>query len=279
MWNKLTLIVGPKRSGTTWLGKMLSIPSYVEYLDEPDAPRNHPESEIEIAMPVWNLRDLVTDPHEGYWEWMKVKLMDYTRYLVDMYFDPPIDHLIIKTTTVDFFNRFIEMYEPDNTLYITRHPMGVYNSYQHQGWEGTFLREWIQVSIGNAHRYGTMQTVTNPMGRAMWLTYAREEYAKRTLKNYGGTMVQYERLCMFPKVEYRKLYDYLDIQWNEYIWDQMQPMIAPGNPETSRRGVRKNSEERAWAWHKELIRESQQMALDFCRKHELPYEWGFWHLT
>jgi len=281
MWNRLILVAGLRRGGTTWVGKVLEQARDAAYLFEPDAPAAHPTSPYTERVQAlrdlerWSLGPKDFDQFRDLAEGLRL----HTEWLCERSFGGPVDTLVIKIPQTERLPFLIQTFEPDVLIYIRRHPYGVLNSYDEHGLYRAWLsREWAHFLREYEEALPELQVEPRAalhfVEKVLLLTHARILLAERILSERGGLELRYEDLCLAPQERFRRLYEHLGWRWDGAVWERVRALVDPAPKEIQERGLfatRKRSADRAYGWRRELAPHLIGRANRFIRRHRLDY--------
>jgi hypothetical protein len=258
------LIISMPRSGSSWVGKVLSHSTDTLYLREPisQAHRlNFPAVQSEYT------NDALE--HSSYYKKCALNAFEGPpNFIHSSIFKPARWHeagekvRVIKEINPLFLNYIMDKFQP-KIIYLARNPAAVANSYFNQKWlsnrfkraftdkEYIDLQEKYSFKVKNEfwHDFGLFQSVVDTMSMA-------------TLDGYKDKLiVKYEDICNNPFDEFKKLYEFSGLDFTEadkgYInkTSSTNTNYKVGNYDTTR-----NSSEMANKW-KTLIAEKDINAI------------------
>jgi len=281
MWDRLILIAGLRRGGTTWVGEALGKAREAQYIFEPDAPAAHPETPLSSSAKAFRELDLWRIPPESFENYGEIAqgLRSYTSWLCEHYFGGPVSTLLIKIPQTEKLEFLIWTYKPDAVLYLRRHPFGVLNSYDENGLYRAWLgREWRHfqndVETQMPELLPLAQAANHYSEKVVLLAHARLLLADRFLKSANRRLIDYESLCMNAIEEYQAIFEWLGWEWGEGVREDLQPLIDPDASEIETRGLfstRKRSKDRAYGWRRELAPHIYKKAERYLHRFELSY--------
>jgi len=267
------LVLSLPRSGSSWVGRVLGLSGDALYLNEPltDALDRAGPSFFEVspgavppcyqaaadaafaAIPLFS-RTVVVDPAQ--WSLARRR---YSR-------------LLIKEVNPLAGKWLIESYLP-RVIYLLRHPAAVASSFARLGWTGEqferrFTRTRLQAlsldytqftSFWAAH--GAIQAVALLlMGQALG-------------SSVDHKIVLYEDLCLQPVQEYRGLYEFAGLTWNDHVEECVVSMSESNhiNRQRDAYGVRRNSSRMVDIWREELTQDQVEQVKRGYLHYDPPY--------
>ncbi len=252
------LLLANPRSGSSWVGRVLSYLPDVAYLREP------------VTQTIIRRLDLppaAVDPQKSEENFDLLKrysdkafsgvptVTDGIGSLDD--FTPFVrveKNLLIKEVNVRAADFFIEQYAP-KVILLLRHPAGIADSYMRLGWIENDFEEF-------AYSYG------KSMAEAI-----------KAISKVSSRIQLYEEIAMEPKAEYRKLYEFMGVNkpenFNQLIAEYSKRDNYEWNPYQSKR----QSDEEAYKWKNNLSAKTidaiktgfMRSGLDFYREDEYWY--------
>jgi hypothetical protein len=260
---------------------MLGLVRGVKYIFEPDAPAKYPGSpylpsiEELRELPVW----WISPEDQARFSYLGKALYEHTLWIAHTMVQTSEATLLVKIPQTERLPLLLDAYQPERVLYLRRHPLGVLNSYDEKGLHKAWLQNEWQLFIEQAPELfpelGSMvRDATNYCEQIVLMVHARNILADRILPENKTIFLEYERLCLQPYEEFRKLVERLGWDFEASLWTKMKTMVEPEEPAGSRGGLfetRKRSELRAYAWRRELAPHLLGRASRFIQVHGLPY--------
>lgn len=262
--NKPVLIISMPRSGSSWVGKVLSNAADSLYLREPmsQAHRiNFPKVQSEYSP---NALEYASE----YKRYAYHAFKGSPAFLHSSIFEPSRWHQkdnkvrVIKEINPLLLQYFVDEFQP-KIIYLARNPVAVANSYFTQHWlsnrftrafteqENKALQKKYLLDIKNEfwHDFGLFQSVVDSL-------------SKDILENYQDKIiVKYEDICQNPCEEFKRLYNFSGLAFTEaqqaYI---AKTSNAKTNYQVGNYDTERNSLDMANKW-KELVSQENIQAV------------------
>ncbi len=240
---KLRLVLGCGRSGTTWLArKLATTPSRIKYLEEPLQ-----KLKPRLLLNNTHLDHLAVKPTPGdktlkslrrCYELCATEDVRWPEFMVSppSRNDPNADFFLVKEVHSLLASEALISYLPSKNIFITRNPiMSVNSLIARDGWNSLYLayEEEIVSSTKFIDEYfpelrseinGAWKAINSKRGRErreFGLVFTVSLMNKLLLevaeKSSSSTSVRYEDLLENPEVEFRRLFDFLDMQFPEAL--------------------------------------------------------------
>ncbi len=284
-WRRLILVVGHRRSGTTWLAAVLGRARGVHLIPkEPLWLTQHPPSPFVEDIHRWQGRfgwHIGWDEAEERDAQDAAHLREHLAWLCRHYHGGDVDTLVVKEPHPNWLPFLMQAFQPDRVIYVQRHAAGIVNSYDEHGlfvkwgveeeW-GRFRDELPHLLPGLARE---ADRARHPAERVAFMARAADELALRHLQDVPHRVVGYERACLEPRGTFADLYEWLGWEWDEAAWEAILPLVAPpgGVDGAGFVDVQKASERRAYGWRSELAAHLIRRLRRLSR--ELGWEWPF----
>lgn len=242
------LLLSYPRSGSSWIGMVLSASESVAYLREPITQPYLKEHGGKYALVDINndklaasiYRKLSNEAFSG----LPSMHPQVVNNLRDFVFKRSRRHLLIKEVNPKAIRFYLTQYNPKVVL-ILRHPAAVALSFSQQGWLDSLD---TQLDTGTPEA-----NVWEKFGYAYGLSM---KYALEVLKDYTDyEVIMYENLAECPKDQFKKIFELLTLEVPEDYEGVIQKYCY------SRKSVQKASQtervssEMVYKWHKELSRQ------------------------
>lgn len=277
--NRHILITGIHRSGTTFVGKMLSLAPGVGYVQEPFNPELGVEG-IDLWYPYiskgapcekyyTDLVNRILSGHAKYrdrsaWGGNFLRMLgkklfgskDYLRYLASTRL-PGSRRLIIKDPLASLASEWLHQIFGFDVLILLRHPVGFVASTNRLEWDldpsilsaQTPLMDEYLKDILSPYNTSAMQ----PWQRSalLWrcIYSVLDEYANR---NPDMRMIRLEDISASPEEKFREIYNSMDLQFTEKSLNAIRNSTGSNNPVKAPEGkvhlLRRNSSKLANAW-------------------------------
>jgi len=264
-WRRLILITGHRRSGTTWLNAVLGHAKEAAYMRyEALMVKRHPLSPAAELVQQWRRLE------RWYVGWEQddqpnrqqysAALKTHLEWLVDHYFGGPVDTLLIKDPYCGRLPFLLQAIQPDDVLYVQRHPLGIVNSYDkgnlYEQW--SLARDWnwflrdLKILMPQIALHAA--EYKHPVERVALMAHVSNQLQATFLKEEHHRVVNYELLGTQPESEFANLWSWLDWQWDEDVWENIKPIVKPEPKAVVETffSVTKVSEDRASGWRREL---------------------------
>lgn len=226
------VILSLPRSGSSWVGETLSLAPDAMYLREPinqaflkknpDKPSdfefslmNPPDAYVEAATTVFSALPTFSPsivPNTRQWSLIGRKSK----------------RLIVKEVNPFMIEWVTQVFHP-KIIYLLRHPVAVTDSFVRHGWSGKkFESRLSKNTLESKVPYYQQFTHSFWSEHGAFQAFLLNEVLEST-KNYNDIMItKYEDLCADPLNEYKKLYDFSQLKWNDSI---EQAILKRCNPE------------------------------------------------
>jgi len=263
MWKRLILVQGHRRSGTTWIAAVLGKAEDVSLIPyEPLWLKHHPETDASIQIiekrrkSGWYIDFNSEDEDQVLFARL---IRKHLETLVDFYFGGPVNTLVIKEPHPNWMPVLRAAVRPDHVIFLDRHPLGILNSYEksglYDGWETD--DEWqkflVYMQKTSPELLPVLEKIKHPAKRVVYMAYIGRRLCLEAQEDLPFTVVQYEPLCLDPYNEFEKIFRDLGWRWDGAIQEMIKPLVDPdGENESGFVAVHKRSEERAYAWRKEM---------------------------
>jgi hypothetical protein len=263
-WRRLILVTGHRRSGSTWLAAALGKAQEASLIPyEPIWLKWHRESPYVEEVLRWRGRQgwyFAWDPDSARDQEEARVLRRHLGWLSRRYFDGLPDSLVVKEPHPNWLDFLAAAFQPDRLISLRRHPLGIVNSFDkgnlYSRWK--MEQEWASFLAGLADLFPDLVPIAgaahHPAEQVAFLAQAGDRLQDRLIEAQDGLVVQYEALCLEARDQFAAIYRWLGWAWDEDAWDRLRPLVAPESDEREAGfiKVRKRSEERAYAWRREL---------------------------
>ena len=252
------MLMGVPRSGTTWIGKSLSLAPDVSYIFEPDAPR-YPSNWAWRVYDYWDWREWYVAEDES-----RVKLSAAANRVVK-HFRHVIESnrngartVIIKVPRVEKMPYILHRLQPDKVVFVRRNPLGVLNSHIKLGalenHGGHICREfeWLAKYDRKRELGLDYNSAVSTEDKLLILTKARQKIAPKVTAPYDSAIYRYESICADPVENFADLYRFLDLEWSVEIGDKIAGYCNPDREGSGMHTYKRKSIQRAHAWREEL---------------------------
>lgn len=278
---KKIFITGAPRSGSTWLGKMLSINSDVNYIHEPFNYLQHGEK---VLSPLKKMYEYVSlrDSSER---------LDSFEFYVSSFYAYSFRHMIeeikranglkqalkpvkkfveqkkyattlIKDPIAVFSSEWINSTLNTQNVFIIRHPAAFVASMKEKDWKRDYkqflsqpyLMEILHKYKDKIEQYSEFEYDTIDQAILFWnMIYYYISVMK--LKHPEWIYVKHEDLSSEPVNEIKKLYEQLGISFTPYIENKIKEYTSFSSTPTN---LKRNSKENITKWKKILTEEEVQ---------------------
>jgi len=258
-WNKIILVIGPARSGTTFVGKVFSFANGVDYLFEPDVVSRNPSpwgSSVEDlfkTIPWFNGDKLA---QEGAYR----DLCLHLAHLVRSRFGKRSDVLVVKIPRPDHVRGLSIGLCADHVVFVRRHPLGIANSYdKNNRFRDQSVQDLVRhqtKNLADQLRRKDIVRVVND-GMDSWKTLVLGlgllyENLEMLLDGLPVTVLDYEIACTDYLNSFRVLFDECDLEWNDKVKKMVIDIAEPEKEVDAFHSYRKRSIFRKDAWIREL---------------------------
>lgn len=252
--NKI-LVTGSHRSGSTWLGHMLSLGSNVDYIHEPmnlGLPQNE-----SLDCPIKNWFDyLHTETPSEY----ITELDAYVERCYKAHRRKSLlskhSALIIKDPIAFHCAEWFEKFYGTKNVVLIRHPAAFVASLKVKNWSYDFNNYLRQEELMNdvlfPYRDEIAYFSANPQniieqGILMWNIFY---YRTRLYQAYhpDWIFVKHEDLSMEPHTELEKMYGQLGLEYNDKIKQLIEKAVNP----SSETEFKRNSKDNVFSWRERL---------------------------
>jgi hypothetical protein len=253
------LILSYPRSGSSWIGKILSTSEGVAYLYEPvtrpylEAEGKHALVDIEDDKVAYEAYRALSDrAFVGNPIALPVVVGNTHPFSV---FERSKRRLMIKEVNPKAVTFYSNRYNPDFLL-IMRHPAAVALSFSQRGWLNS-----ADASVETGNRDASDW---EKFGYAYGLAMAKA--FELISKQQGSLVTSYERLALDPFHEFGNLFTHFSIEMPLDYEDVIKHFCYSRKPLTSAGQVERYSEEMVYKWKKEL---AQEEILDIRKGYQL----------
>jgi hypothetical protein len=232
---KPILIIGAHRSGSTWVGKMLSLASGVDYISEPF----NPKTGLVICK---NWFEYINHKNEDKYLTEMTRMIQFRgryhfhlsalRYWL-LGLVPGIRPLIkdpIASMSSDWLANTFEM----STVVVFRHPAAFYNSLRRMGWRFDFNNFLKQDDLMRDYLSELRPLIEKPNktfveeASILWLCIYTV-LDKYIIKNKNWIVKRHEDLSANPICDFKELYKQLDLEWTPKIEKQIRKVTGSNN--------------------------------------------------
>jgi hypothetical protein len=252
------LVIALPRSGTSWVGEIMSLSTNSLYLREPInqtflasrggrgpsifeiKPNRVPpayKSAADAAFAGLPIFPPLVTKHPRRWS-----LLDRKKKRV-----------VIKEVNPLAINWITSIYKP-KIIYLVRHPAAVANSFHRLGWTGKIFE-----IVFSSEKLASLGFDYRDFTHSFWVEFGAMQsivlrFSLEALSNYPDhIIVKYEDLCSNPVMAYRELYDFASLEWDDGIEEQILAYSATrGIQKTGEYGVFRNSQIMVDKWKTEL---------------------------
>lgn len=244
------LVIGTARSGSSWVGDVLSQSPKLLYLREPltqtvnltgSKPRFQPFSGNHVPE---LYGEHLEHAFRGIPMFSERIVKDKKRWSLHKRFGKRI---LIKEVYLSSLAYVLKTYTP-KVIYLLRHPAAVACSWHQLGFETHPRSHWPEEYRKRCEpenfwvTMGTMQA------------YRQMDYLK-VLRNYPDkVIVKYEAICLNPVDEFKKLYEFIDLAWTNDIENYVQQISRDASKIESKRpfSIKRNSVDYIDAWRQKI---------------------------
>lgn len=264
------LVTGIHRSGTTWIGKMLSLGNGVICAFEP----------FNVERLSYKLNGLAhcayayipeLDEDEAFKAFEKV-LHNKTRKVFSRkdpnYWLPFLRHgrVIVKDATAAMSSEWLYQHFDLDVVVLIRHPAAYVASLMRMNWDFPFENFLSQDKLMENELFPFKKEIESvgddfiEKAALSWkcIYFVLTNYIKRN----NWIVKRHEDLSRNPVEELKKLYVEVGLEWNEKIRDKIQNFTASSNPTTAKEGVahqlKRDSKNLVYKWKEKLTKEQVQ---------------------
>ncbi len=269
-------VTGLPRSGTTFVGRVLSLPVSVDYLHEPF----NPSCGIpELAQDSLYLRpDDLTNPQAARYHDTIARMLRYEMRFKTVFYpqDARLKRIakrflggrsnvrlqltrlnpfhrasVIKDPTAFLLTDFLSHHFGVKPVIVVRHPVAVVASWQKLGWQ-PHLARWVeQETLAEDYLIDEYALLTkdwkHPIEQiAVLWRVAHKVLLRQAARHPSWRLVTHEALCAEPLRCFRTLYETLHLPWTTYVKHRIRTWTSLDNPVEARTGklhdLRRNSQ-------------------------------------
>ena len=265
------VILSLPRSGSSWVGEILGLSPTAMYLREPITQsflRRYPKSysyfEFDEATKP-NIYDLSAKnvfsglPLFNHWITIHSNQWNLSKRV----------HRRIVTKEVNPFmlSWLFENFHP-RIIYLIRHPVAVTYSFDRMGWSGKkfesrLSKETLEEKIPHYRKF----THSFWAEHGAFQAFVLNEICKNQKENESFSIVRYEDLCADPVNEYKKLFEFAQLEWNDAVERKILERCNPCKINNNAYSTQRDTAYEAKKWKKEVplekIRELKQAYLSF----------------
>ena len=260
--NQPCVIISLPRSGSSWVGSVLSLAANSAYLREP-------LTQSYMYKHGTRSRSFFEIDHQdiplAYIEAADFSFHGIPRFSSNIVVNPSqwslrkrVDsHLIIKEVNPFLMSWFIKEFRP-KIIYLLRHPAAVSNSFYKKGWLGEQFRSRL---LGRTIAEYSLDirppgTFWSDFGKLQAIVLIRSLASLRDYKDH--TVVLYEDLCTNPLQEFGRLFNYCGLSLDDFLQENILSYSNPalGTIIQSQNTFR-YSIEMVNKWRDEVSRENQ----------------------
>lgn len=260
------LVTGMPRSGTTWVGHMLTTPG-LWHVHEPFNPNNG----------CWNKQFTYLRPDEqsGSVDALMEKILSVqlrhltvnwpaSHWLMPLrLFKPPVQRILIKAPIASFLSEYITQRYGVQTIVLFRHPAAVVSSLLRLGWPYAFLldqflsceelvEDWLGPYRGMIQKVAKAENAASAAVFYGCINVVLWGFAER---NREMTVRQYEDLCANPVEKFKDLFQVLHLPYDETIKQKhIKLCYSPkeGKRDYGPHEVKRNTEDMVTRWRRHL---------------------------
>jgi hypothetical protein len=224
------LVVSLPRSGSSWVGDVLSSASNVRYLREPITQSRLNFSNrrptivgIDPKTPPKDYQIFADMAFHG-WPTFRGEIVSGRRQ--DWISQEKSYHVVIKEVNPCALEWFIKRYQP-YIIFLVRHPAAVALSFARLGWfeENAFSHFYERLT--NQQKKLVQQQLKRQISQDPWEQYgalqgAALQIASMTLQEYPNhKIVLYEDLCLDPISNFQHLFSCVGLQWDKNVEEKI----------------------------------------------------------
>ncbi len=284
--NKPIIVTGANRSGTTWIGRILSLPRNVHYVHEPFNSYYKPNHRGPVPCPLVRQFHYVTDtekPEVMNYVLSRIKHHDNTgnrspddlprRSALQSFFHSPMSATevfrpsrpLIKDPTALMSAQWLAEALDAEVVIVIRHPAGYVSSIRRMGWRYDLNNLLEQPDLTHAYlgpleeaiRHHITHHESDALGEAIlfWKVCCRVASLLRQ-KHPHWQIVRHEDLSRDPVDAFRNLYDSLSLPYNTDIQAHIQRCTSADHPVEADPGrthhLNRNSRRNMTIWKQRL---------------------------
>lgn len=248
------LVTGSPRSGTSWVGRMLSLAPHTRHLYEPFNHRFTVEHFNEKPFPYWFLYVNEENQHLYIEQISRMIDIDPSKQPPEM----PASIPIIKDPIAVFSSEWLANYFDLQVVFLLRHPAAFVKSILTLDWNPSsepFIKQDLLVSTllpEYREELEKYQGSNNKLGQAafMWriIYYVATIYQER---NPNWIFKRHEDLSSDAPSELESLYSRLGLEYTNDVAKEISAHSSEKNPVVPKNhwDIRRNSQEAVHAWH------------------------------
>ena len=250
------VILSLPRSGSSWVGEIMGLSPTALYLREPITHtylNRHPTSPSEFELDTNKVpktyETCATQVFKGYplfnesivkspKQWSLLKRKD--------------KRIIIKEVNPFMLKWLMGNFKP-HIVFLIRHPAAVTYSFDRMGWSGKkfesrFSGETLKKKIPHYKQFTHSFWAEHGAFQAFLLNEVCQ-----MAKGYNNfTIVRYEDLCADPVNEYKKLFDFAQLQWNDAVEQKILERCNPSRINHDAYSTQRNAAYEMEKWKKEV---------------------------
>ena len=238
--HRFVAVAGLPRSGTSWLGKALSLADNVFYYFEPDQCLAA-EHRYRYVSPEAEHAELVNNIDAALKGQLYSEYITTEMGLSDIVAQSSAETVLLKWVWLSFSLDFIAAHYPDiKVVQIIRHPIPQFMSWQQRDWDPGYALK--QVLAQPLLMEGLLQPHAAMMhdARSYWekavafwvATLILQQHAHANHRDKGWVLQPHEWFCEMPEQRIGDLISQLGLQWNA----QVAKFLAPDRPGKSGAG-------------------------------------------
>ena len=198
-WQKLVLVVGPPRSGSTWFARSIANSYGAQYIHEPDT-RDY-QSIFTPALLTFRWVPSNFNIPQDMADWHKSVLLNHMANIMG-----PEPTVIVKFTQVMRAEYYRQTLQSARYVFIVRCVEAMHNSYKNKGWlENVLNREYVEAMLSDVHQH--FEWTYDPIERF----YIRTMLWYDRIGTLDWPIFQYEDLVSNP-MSYRDVFEQLGLE-------------------------------------------------------------------
>lgn len=287
------LLTGAHRTGSTWIGRMLSLPERVSYIHEPFN-KVHPRGVSEFRPDVWfpYLPALDSDIVDGVFErifsfdfdfWGFVRDLSHPRDIYRFARDFPQFHradpsarAVVKDPNLSFSARWLSRKYGFRVVILVRHPAAFAGSLKVKGWGHPFedflsqpelMDDLLEGYTLEIERMAAGEQPIADQAALLWTMIYDTLYD--WIQEEDWLLVRHEDVALNPLDGFERLYNILDLPYTDQVRDAIIDHSGEENPVRERTPfsrIKRDSEEVVESWRERLTLDE----IERIRDHTTP---------
>jgi len=275
------LVTGSHRSGSTWVGRVISAHPQVCYVDEPLTPRNIPDH-FNNGFNAWfayitrewhdsflrGYRKLLSGRFPGLKDLSRMTVRTWLKFFVYYRLFPGIkrQRYLLKDPIAIFSSEWLARYLDTKNIVLIRHPAAFVSSLKKNNWTHDFNDFLRQPELINHHLPAYRDEIVKcieedydviDQGILFWNLF-HSYILEMKKKHPDWYFVRHEDLSINPTDEFKRIFQYLGLTFSAQVKEYLQMTTAEENiserPDHISHVLKRNSRENIKNWKKRLTK-------------------------